>query len=53
MQTSRKDIRSGGRVYTAPLFGIIVLLLSYFLLTDWQQLPTVVGMLFNAMHWAH
>jgi len=50
MQTSRKELR-GSRVYTAPLFGIIVLLACYWLLTDWQRVSTLIASALDAVHW--
>ncbi len=48
MQTSRKEVR-GSRVYTAPLFGIIVLLASYLLLSDWERVPNLLASAIDAV----
>jgi hypothetical protein len=52
MQTSRKELR-GGRVYAAPLFGIIALLAFYWLVADWQQVPGLISTALNELHWLH
>jgi hypothetical protein len=52
MQTSRKDMR-GSRAYTVPLFGIVVLLASYWLLAEWQELPAIVWSVLDAVHLTH
>jgi hypothetical protein len=52
MQTSRKELR-GGRVYTLPLFGIVVLLGCYWLLADWQQVPAFISSALNTFHLWH
>jgi hypothetical protein len=52
MQTSRKEMR-GTRVYAVPLFGIVVLLTSYWLLADWQQVPSIIRAVLDAAHLPH
>jgi len=52
MQTTRKELR-GTRAYTVPLFGIVVLLACYWLITDWQRLPLIVGAMLDAVHLPH
>jgi hypothetical protein len=52
MQSSRKELRSA-RVYTAPLFGIVVLLTCYWLLADWQRVPAIIWALFDIIHLPH
>jgi hypothetical protein len=52
MQTSRKELR-GTRVYAVPLFGIVVLLASYWLLADWQQVPAIIRAVLDAAHLPH
>jgi hypothetical protein len=52
MQTSRKETR-GSRAYTVPLFGIVVLLGCYWLLVEWENLPTLINSVLIAVHWAH
>ena len=49
MYTSRKELR-GTRVYTAPLFGIIVLLACYWVLSDWPRVPTLIASALDAVH---
>jgi hypothetical protein len=41
----------GGRVYAVPLFGIVVLLASYWLLMDWQDVPAMIHTTLAAVHW--
>jgi hypothetical protein len=50
MQTSRRELR-GSRAYTLPLFGIVVLLGCYWLLADWQEVPTMITSALSAVHW--
>jgi hypothetical protein len=50
MAMSRKEPR-GVRAFAFPLFGIAALLLAYWLLSDWQHLPDIVGSAVGAMHW--
>jgi hypothetical protein len=52
MQSSRKEVR-GGRVYTAPLFGIVVLLACYWLLADWQRVPAIISAVLDIVHLPH
>lgn len=52
MQSSRKELRSG-RVYTAPLFGIVVLLTCYWLLADWQRVPAIIRAVFDIVRLPH
>jgi hypothetical protein len=52
MQTPRKEMR-GTRVYAVPLFGIVVLLASYWLLADWQQVPATMRALLDVAHLPH
>jgi hypothetical protein len=52
MQTSRKETR-GSRAYTVPLFGIVVLLGCYWLLVEWENLPTLINSVLIAVHWTH
>ncbi len=49
MAMSRKDPR-GSRVYAVPLFGIAVLLASYWVLVDWQELPSMLDSALSLMH---
>jgi hypothetical protein len=41
----------GGRAFAIPLFGVMVLLASYWLLADWQNVPTRISSAFATMHW--
>lgn len=50
MPTSRKEMR-GSRAFAVPLVGIIVLLVSYWLLSDWQQVPETISSAFAALYW--
>jgi hypothetical protein len=50
MPPSRKELR-GSRVYTVPLFGIVVLLACYWLLADWEEVPDIIRSALNAVHW--
>jgi len=52
MQTSRKEMR-GGRAYTLPLFGIVVLLTCYWLLAEWQELPAIIWSILDSVHFWH
>jgi hypothetical protein len=52
MQSSRKEVR-GGRVYTAPLFGIVVLLACYWLLADWQRVPAIIWTILDTVNLSH
>jgi hypothetical protein len=50
MPVPRRDIR-GGRAFTVPLFGIVLLLACYWVLADWQQMPTIINSALLAVHW--
>jgi hypothetical protein len=50
MPGSRREMR-GGRAFAVPLFGIFVLLASYWLLADWQQVPMIIGSALSVVHW--
>lgn len=50
MSVSRKETNSGKAVAGA-LFGVILLLVSYLLLADWQNVPTTIRWALTAMHW--
>jgi hypothetical protein len=49
MAMSRKEMR-GSRTFALPLFGIVALLASYVLLTDWQQVPRLISSVIAAIH---
>jgi hypothetical protein len=50
MPISRKETR-GGRAFAMPLFGVVLLLASYWLLADWQNVPAMISSVLSAMHW--
>jgi hypothetical protein len=50
MPTSRKEMR-GSRAFTVPLFGIAVLLMAYWLLADWRQVPEIISSALAMVHW--
>ena len=50
MPISRKETH-GGRVFAFPLFGIVLLLTCYWILADWQDMPTMISAALAAMHW--
>jgi hypothetical protein len=50
MPISRREVR-GGRAFAFPLFGIAVLLLSYWVLSDWHEMPRIIDAVLSAVHW--
>jgi hypothetical protein len=42
MPMSRKETR-GSRGFVVPIFGIVLLLVCYWLLSDWQHVPEIFG----------
>jgi len=38
------------RAYAAPLFGVVLLLLCYWLLADWHNVPAVICSVVAAVH---
>jgi uncharacterized RDD family membrane protein YckC len=42
MPMSRKETR-GSRAFAFPLLGIVLLLACYWVLTDWQNMPTIIN----------
>jgi hypothetical protein len=50
MPISRKETR-GGRAFAFPLFGIVILLASYWVLADWQDVPAIISGALASMHW--
>jgi hypothetical protein len=36
-----------------PMLGIAVLLASYFILADWDQVPTLISGALASVHWAN
>lgn len=51
MALSRKGPR-GGKALAFPLFGIVILLAFYFVLSEWQDLPNMIGNAISSMHWS-
>ena len=49
MPVSRKDVR-GGRAYAFPLLGIATLLVSYWILSDWHQMPSIIDAALSVVH---
>jgi hypothetical protein len=49
MPVSRREAR-GGRAFALPLLGIAVLLAFYWLLADWQRLPSIIDAAIGALH---
>jgi hypothetical protein len=50
MPISRKEAR-GGRAFAFPLFGIVVLLLCYWVLAEWQDVPRLLNGALASVHW--
>jgi hypothetical protein len=50
MSVSRKE-KNSGKAVAGALFGVILLLVSYLLLADWQNVPTTIRWALTAMHW--
>ena len=50
MALSRKS-RRGGRALALPLFGIVILLACYFVLSEWQDFPQIINTALLSMHW--
>ena len=49
MPNSRREMR-GSRAFAVPLFGVALLLASYWLLSDWQALPLAMSSLMALVH---
>ena len=47
---SRKQTRAG-RAFAVPLFGIVVLLLCYWILADWQDVPAMLTRALASLRW--
>ena len=47
---SRKQVRSGGS-FAVPLAGIVVLLVCYLVLAQWDDLPSLINAGLAAVHW--
>jgi hypothetical protein len=50
MPLSRKEMR-GGRSFAAPLTGIVLLVLCYLVLAEWQDIPQIITNTLAAVHW--
>jgi hypothetical protein len=50
MPSYRREVR-GSRAFAVPLLGIVVLLVFYWLLADWQHVPEIFGSALAAVHW--
>jgi hypothetical protein len=50
MQVSRKEMK-GGRAFAAPLVGVVLLIASYVILVQWQDLPRILEAAIAAVHW--
>jgi hypothetical protein len=50
MPISRRQTR-GGRAFATSLFGVVLLLVSYWLLADWQNVPAIISSALSAMRW--
>jgi hypothetical protein len=48
--SSRKETPTG-RAYAAPLFWVAVLMVCYWLLAEWPELPKLLGSLKAGLHW--
>lgn len=50
MPISRKETK-GGWSFAFPLVSVVVLLASYLLLSEWQDLPNLINSAIAAVHW--
>jgi hypothetical protein len=50
MPGSRRELR-GGRAFAVPLLGVMLLLVSYWLLVDWHNVPALLNSALAAVHW--
>jgi len=50
MMASRKEINSG-RAYAAPLFWVVILMLCYWILAEWQELPSLIASVKAGLRW--
>ncbi len=50
MPMSRKEARGGGSV-AFPVFGILILLASYLVLADWNNMPGYISSALAAVRW--
>ena len=49
MPQTRKD-GNGNHGYIAPVAGIVVLLLGYWLISEWNSLPTLMNAALSSIH---
>ena len=52
MPVSRNEAR-GVKAFAFPLFGIVLLLACYWILADWQDMPTLLSDALATVHWPH
>jgi len=50
MPISRKETR-GGRAFAFPMVGIVLLLVCYWILADWPDMPTLISGTLTSVHW--
>lgn len=50
MPISRKEAR-GGKAFAMPMLGIALLLVCYFVLADWEDLPKLMSAALASVHW--
>jgi len=50
MRVSRNEAR-GGWAYAFPMVGIAFLLVCYWILADWQKMPTLIDGTLTSVHW--
>jgi hypothetical protein len=52
MPVSRKETR-GGKAFAFPLLGIVLLLACYWVLAEWQNVPTLISGAIAEVHWTN
>lgn len=50
MAVSRKETH-GGKAFAFPVLGIALLLTCYWVLSDWQDVPTLISDALASLHW--
>ncbi len=50
MPSSRRAVQSG-RAYAAPLLWVALLMVCYWVLAEWPELPKLFALLKVALHW--
>jgi hypothetical protein len=50
MPSPRKEVQSG-RAYAAPLLWVAVLMVCYWVLAEWPELPKLFALLRVSLHW--